>query len=444
MTSTETGSASIVIEPRAPEARAAAWWMLAVLSLTALVSYSDRLILSVLVDDLRADLGLTDSSIGLIQGPAFTLVYVFASLSFGRLADLRKRRTLLIAGASVWCVATVLCGAAPNSWTLLAGRLLLGAGEAALVPAAVSMIADAFPPHRRGLALGVFLMGTILGGPLGITVGGVLLTAINAGVFHALPLVAAYSPWRIVLVTVGVVGLMAPLLLLTVAEPRRLQKGGADLKATVGHFRGAYSRLLPLYAGLAMLSIGDYGLVSWVPAALSRRFGWQSDQIGVAFGITTAAAGVVGSLAGGWFADLAERRGGPRARLGISIAAAMLATSAAAAISGGQPEWVLIGLGAWVLISSIGEVAAIAVIQDLVPTQFRGTAMALLTFSNTLVGLGCGPTLIGLTTDYVYGIPVAVDRAISTVAIPAGILGSVLFAIARRRVDRSTATALRI
>jgi MFS family permease len=406
--------------------------MVTVLFLTALFSYTDRLILSVLVDQLRADLRLSDSEVGLLQGPAFTLVYVFASLFFGRLADRQARKPLLIAGASLWCGATILCGLAPNALTLLVGRLLLGAAEAALIPTAVSMIADVFPAERRGAALGLFVLGTVVGGPLGITAGGVLLSAAKSGAFAGLPLVGQLMPWRAVLVTVGCAGFVAPLLLLSVREPARLE-AAVDSGATGArsYFVSNARRLLPLYGAMALLSIGDYGLVSWVPTTLARRFEWQPDQIGLAFGIITAAAGVAGSLSGGWLSDLAEKRGGVRGRLAVSIVAAAVAALAAAAISGGRPEWVLSGLGAWIFASTVGAIGALAVIQELVPNEYRGTGVALLTFSNTLVGLGCGPTLVALTTDHVYAVPAAVDFSISTVAVPAGVLACALLGLAR-------------
>src|SRR5205823_11868816 len=124
------------------------------------------------------------------------------------------------------------------------------------------------------------------------------------------------------------------------------------------------------------------------------------DRVGVAFGVATAAAGVAGALSGGWISDVAERRHGTRGRLAVSVAAAIVAVLAAAAISLGRAEWVVAGLGLWVLASTIGAVGAFCVIQELVPDHFRGTAVALLTFSNTLIGLGAGPTLVAMTTDY--------------------------------------------
>ena len=176
-----------------------------------------------------------------------------------------------------------------------------------------------------GLALGVFLLGSVIGGPLGITIGGVLLSLAQSGSFAAWPVIGTIAPWRAVLVTTGTVGLFAPLLILTITEPRRGRIEATDFVATRQHFFADRRRLLPLYGGLALLSIGDYGLVSWVPTALERVFGWTPDRVGIAFGIITAGAGIAGALLGGWIADLAARRGGDRARLLVSMVGAVLA-----------------------------------------------------------------------------------------------------------------------
>jgi MFS family permease len=411
---------------------AARWWLVGVLFVTAIVSYSDRLILSMLVDPLSADLGLTDAEVGLLQGPAFTLVYVFTALPFGRLADRYSRRRLLLLGATLWCAATVLCGLAPSAAAFLAGRVLLGVGEAALIPTALSLLGDSFPPERRGLALGVFLLGSVVGGPFGITVGGILLSLAQHGLFSTWPGIGSLAPWRAVLATTGAAGLIAPLLILTITEPPRGRGELIDFRATRRHFFADWRRLVPLYGGLALLSIGDYGLVSWVPTALKRVFAWTPDRVGVAFGIITAGAGIAGALLGGWIADLAARHGADRARLIVSMAGAVLACTGAAAISLGQADFVLFGLGFWIFTATVGEVSAVAVIQDVIPARFRGTAFAMLTFTNTLVGLGGGPTLIAATTEYVYRTPAAVARAISLVGVIGGLAACALFFLARR------------
>ena len=407
--------------------------MIVVLLVTALVSYTDRLILSVLVDHIRADLALSDSMLGVLQGPAFTVVYVFAALGFGRLIDRYRRKPILICGVLLWSAADVLCGIAHNPETLLAGRILLGVGEAVLLPAAFSMIADTFPSERRGAAVGTLILGTVVGGPLGITIGGKLLSVAANGTFGAWPLLGALAPWRFVLVSVGLAGLSLPLMLLTVREPIRRQSSGIRTQGTASYFISNARNLLPLYAAMAFLSIGDYGLVAWFPTTLSRRFGWPSDQVGMIFGVVTAATGVVGSLCGGWISDLGARRLGIRGRLAISVVAAACATLGAAAIPLGSAELAVMGLGTWMLASTVGSIGAFCAIQELVPSQFRGTGVALLTFTNTLVGLGLGPTLVALISDHVYATSTAVDRAISTVAVPAAICSGVLLVLASLR-----------
>jgi MFS family permease len=412
--------------------------MVAVLFVAALVSYSDRLVLSVLVDPLRQDLDLTDSGVSLLQGPAFTLVYVFAALGFGRLADRTARKRLLVIGVSIWCLATVECGLARDFWTLLAGRILLGVGEATLLPTGISLIADSFPTHRLGTAVGVFAMGTVVGGPLGISAGGLLLEAATAGHFVGWPILGGLAPWRLVLVALGVIGLGVPPLLMTFREPLRRGKARTlTLRATVNHFVTDRRVLLPLYLGTGLLSLGDYGLVSWAPTTLSRVYGWPSGSVGVAFGVITAVAGVAGSLSGGWFSDLAERRGGTAARLRVALIAALPAALAALSFSGLGAEFVLVGLGVWVFASTIGGIGGIAALQEIVPAHFRGTAVSLLTFGNTLIGLGCGPPLIALTTEHLYHAPTAVGFAISTVVTPAALLASMSLGRTRRALAQA-------
>jgi MFS family permease len=410
------------------------WWMVAVFCFAGLVSYTDRLILSVLVDPIRKELLIGDSQVSLLQGAAFALIYVLAGLPLGRLADRGKRLNILIGGAVLWCLGVVACGFAPNFLTLFVGRLLVGAGEAALAPCAISMIADAFPPRQRGAALGVFLMGMVLGGPMAITVGGALLGWAQAGAFAALPVLGGIAPWRAVLVVTGLAGLLAPLLFLTLSEPSRKESAGAvSLTDVISRFLGARRILVPLYGGMALLSVGSYGLLSWMPSLLARKFAMQPAQLGMVFGAITAVAGVAGALAGGFVSDRAERRGGPRARFVPVALGAVLGAFAAALVSGGLGLYMaLLGLGLWTLASEISHIGAIAALQDLVPNEYRGVAISLIAFCNTLLGLGVGPTLVALATERVYANPTSVGQAITLVILPAAAGACVLFIICRR------------
>jgi MFS family permease len=412
----------------------AAWWLTTVLFITCFIAFTDRLILSVLVDPLRSQFKLSDSGVSLLQGSAFTLVYAFATLPLGRLVDRQRRKIILVAGGSLWCVATFACGLAPNFTALFIARLFVGIGEAALVPAGVSWLADSFPQRQRGVALGIFSLGAVIGGPLGISIGGLLLSFGDRGGFIEWPLIGALQPWRLVLLIVGAAGVLGPLLLLTTREPGRLKagEGGASLRAVIRHFMFQRRLLIPLYLGMAFLSLGDYGLLSWAPTTLSRRFGWPSGQVGLAFGIVTAMAGVAGSLCGGWFSDIAERRGGTRGRLRVCAIAALLAALAAAMISSDRPNTVLAAIGLWVFASTVGGVGGIVALQGAIPDRFRGTGASLFTLGNALIGLGCGPTLVALATENIYRSPNAVGFAITTAIVPAALGACMLFTRSQR------------
>jgi len=370
---------------------------------------------------------VSDSAISLLQGPAFTVIYVLASLPLGSMADRINRKRLLTAGATAWAIGATLCAWAPNFNLLLAARILVGVSEAALIPTAVSLIADSFESHRRGTAFGIFAMATVLGGPLGISAGGILLHEANSGVFSSWPLLGALPPWRAVLFIFGLVGLVAPLLLLTVKEPARMQTA-AEVPGMAHNFiKENWRILLPLYIACGLLAVGDYGLVSWAPSVLTRRFEWRPEAVGLAFGFITALAGIIGSVSGGTLSDFAERRVGFAGRFRVCFAAALLGGCAALAISGHSANWVLTGVGVWVLVSTVGGIGGLVAIQSAVPNQYRGTGASVLTFCNTLFGYGCGPTFVALVTERGFASAQSVGYAISVVVAPAALLAAILF-----------------
>jgi MFS family permease len=173
--------------------------------------------------------------------------------------------------------------------------------------------------------------------------------------------------------------------------------------------------------------VGDYGLISWAPSVLSRRFHWRPDEIGLAFGFITAAAGIAGSISGGTLSDFAERRKGLIGRLQVCLLAATAAVCAALAVSGASAYFVLAGVGLWVLISTVGGIGGLVAIQSAVPNQYRGISASVFTFCNTLLGYGCGPTLVAVVTERAFQAPEAVGYAISVVVAPAAAIAAMLF-----------------
>ena len=409
-----------------------AWWMVAIFCFAGFVSYTHRLILGVVVDPLRADLGIGDSSVSLLQGTAFALIYVIAGLPLGRLADVGKRRNLMFIGSIIWCVGTISCGFSPTFWSLFLSRVLVGIGEAALAPAAASMIGDSFPPHRRGIAIGLFFMGMVVGGPAAIGIGGYVYGLAQAEAFEALPIVGQLTPWRAVLVLTGAGGLAVPLLLLTIREPvRRGRQGEMPIRRVFEHFVTERRLLLTLLLGIALLSVGDYGLLSWVPTTLSRAFGWTPAELGPPFGIVTAIAGILGALSGGALIDACIARGGRRLGLAACMAFAGLASIGALLVAASGPQLVLLGTGIWIFGSAVSATAGIALLQIEIPNELRGIGMSLVAFFNTLLGLGVGPTFVAMVTEYGYADTNAVGLSIATVVFPAALLSVALYFLAR-------------
>ncbi|MBB6428166.1 MFS transporter [Sphingopyxis sp. JAI128] len=401
------------------------------------MSLTDRLIMSALVDPMKSDLHLSDSAIGVLQGIVFAVVYACAGLVLGRAADRQRRLTILLVGATTWCLATIACGLATSYWQLVLARALVGIGEAALAPAAVSIVADSFPPARRGTATSVFFVGSYIGAPVSIAVGGVMLGLAQGGSFSGVPMIGDISPWRMVLVIVGVAGMVVPVLLLSLREPNRQDRPRAEtLGVMIRHFVTDWRMLAPLYLAIGLMNIGDYGMFAWFPTVLSRQFAIPPKEIGQWFGILTAATGILGCLVAGPASDLIARAVGVRGRLFLPLAAALIASAGALLIAKGDAGAVFSGLALWVFFSAISNIAGIAALQAVIPSRYNGVGIALLAFCNVMLGLGLGPVLVPLVTEHVYCDPLLVGWAVATVAASAAILAALLFLVSSLGLSR--------
>jgi MFS family permease len=413
------------------------WLLVAVLTVAAILSYTDRQILSLIVDPVRHSLALSESQIGLIQGTAFAVLYSCVGLPLGRAADLLPRKRVILMGILVWSFGTVASGFTQGFWSMFAARLSVGFGEAALAPAALSLLASAFPAERRGLAIGFFLTGMVTGIGASFGIGGALLAIARSDTFRALPLVGHFEAWRVVMILAGAPGFLIALALSFLPDiPHRAEGGLAralSLKPLFNVFASRKGVLLPLYAALALGTIGDYSFLSWTPAFLSRVYHATSNAIAFDLTVATIGAGVIGTLGGSAFSDVFERRGSGR----LMLAAIVFVFAIPATLIGVMPNLALV-LGAftlWMLVSAIAGTVAITAIQELLPDDARGVATATISFCNTLVGLGLGPVLVAVATQYYFGAPTAVGKAITLIVLPAASFAVLFFYIAARRAQ---------
>jgi len=373
------------------------YYVVACLMLASAFSFLDRLALSLLIDPIRHDLGLTDSEVSLLAGAAFASCYVLFAFAFGRWVDTRGRRGAIVVGMTLWSLATAACGLAGSFGRLFAARAAVGVGEASLNPAAYSMIADYFPVGRRGLATAIFACGASLGGGLAILAGGhVVQWALVTR--PQLPFMQGAAAWQTTFVIIGLPGLLVALLIgLTVREPARMRTNDEARDAPgfgdVARYIAAHWRVfVPVFAGFSCIAINGYAFTVWGPAYFMRLHGLTPASVGLLFGIGYGVGGTLGVLAGGALSDRLVRR------------TAYLTPSALVA----EVTFCL----AMFVASMVGGLQ-IAMVQSLAPGRMRGLLAALYGACVNVAGLGVAPTLTAYASDHLFGGPLGIGKALA-------------------------------
>lgn len=395
------------------------WWAVAVLTFAYVISFADRTIISLLIDPIKADLALSDTQIALLQGLAFGIFYTLMGLPLGWLADRVARRSMIAVGASVWCVMTAACGMAQNFWQLFLARVGVGAGEASLSPAALSIISDYFPRERRGLPIGVYTMASASGAGIALIIGGVVIDMVSGAARLELPLVGELARWQVAFIIVGLAGLIIVPLMATVAEPVRRNELSIQQHAhgLIPFVRQHRAFVLRHYGGVALFGIVIYGVLSWVPAFFMRSFGWTPTQVGLAYGPVLLVFGGAGTVVGGWVSTVLTRRGVRDASIWVT-GVGMLLTAVPMVMVGlaSTPTAALAWLAPGLLLMTSPGGTAIQAIQECVPNQLRGQASAVYYLVISIVGLTLGPLSVALLTDYVFGDTGRTGMAIAIVA----------------------------
>jgi MFS family permease len=386
--------------------RGYAWTVVAILIATAVLSYTDRQVLSLIVDPIRGDLGISDTQISLLLGTAFAVVYGIAGIPLGFLADRISRRNLILAGVLVWSVGTIGCGLARDFGEIFASRIVVGLGEAALSPAAISLISDYFPTARRGTAVGFFLSGIAMGNGAAILIGGGVLHFIESGALTGTAF-AAQAPWRLVLLVIGGPGFLWALAILLIREPARraAEATAAAAAMTDGHGRShsAWARAAPIYLVLAAASFVDNAVGAWAPTLLIRDFGKDPAQVGLELGVLLTAGFGGGVLIGGVLSDRASVRGGWPRKLQVCVCAGLLILPVSLLMDSATFTMVLTGVPIYFALSGIVTAVGFSAILDVMPNRSRGLAMSVSFFLNVALGAGLGPTAVALAAGHVFG-----------------------------------------
>ena len=407
------------------------WWMVAVLFLFYVVAWIDRLIISMLVGPIKADLLLSDFQVSLIIGTAFALPIAIFGLPLGWAADRFSRRWVIFLGVAVWSLATVSCGFADSFTSLFFARAMVGVGEAALLPAAYSLMSDAFPRDRVTTATSIFQSSGKLGSAVAFGLGGVIIAfAASLGAVN-LPFRGETAPWHLVFILRGAPGLLLSLLAFSFPEPARKNtvartagdKGGKNSQLLKQFVTGHWQLLALMITSFCAIAICGYSLGSWIPTYIDRRFGWEPIQYGPALSVMNiVAAGAL--IVNGRIVDFLYGRGMKDVHLRFySWLLLGLMPAFAYMFFAGNP-WVFLLLYAAVQLATMPFMVYMAAVLALIaPSTVRGQMMGVFLFFIQILGFGVGPAIVGFLTDNVFQ-----DEAKLGLSLAAILIGGIVVA----------------
>jgi len=424
-------------------------WMIVAAFLVAYVfSFIDRLIIGLMVEPLKRDLGLTDTQISLLQGLAFAVLYTAAGLPIGRLVDRRSRISIAAAGIALWSAMTAACGLAQGYWQLFLARIGVGIGEATLSPAAYSLFADLFERRRLGLALGIYNLGSAIGGGLAMIVGGLIVQFASSQATVSAPFLGELRPWQLTFIYVGLPGLLVALWVALLPEPARRNADGSaktgthaavPLHEVIAFGKQRIRSLGGHHLGVALSNLSGFAIVSWMPVMLMRAYGWTIAEAGLAIGFALIVGGLVGLMGGGWLSDRLFRKRGTGGRMQLCLTASVIGIPAAAMLGNVDDAYIAVALFTIAYVCSIGPISpAVAALQELAPPQLRGQMSAFYLFVVNIIGITVGSTAVALLTDNVFTEPDGIRHSLSVVSPLALLLAAAAYWWSIGGMDRDT------
>lgn len=364
-------------------------WLLFVLFLVCLFNYADRSVVASIAGPLKADLKLTDSQLGLLQGMSFALLYCLLGIPFARLAERGSRVKILAGATAVWSLMTVVCGSVTSFAALLLARLGVGVGEAGFLGPSASLIGDHFPRGKRAMASSWMMMGVPFGAFIGAVAGGAI---------------AQTWGWRWAFVAMGAPGVIVALLVLTLRDP---QRGTMDEEpdAEVPSLRAVAAGLfrnktfVHVTAGGVLAGFGMQGFSAFLALYYARVHNMAPAAAGLSFGIVSFLNVAFGLMFSGWLASWGAKRDLrwyawiPTAGTLIAAVVYIVAFNTTAMV----PSLVLLVIAGAALMTYYGP--AIAMVQNVAGSRSRASAMAIYQLIVNIIALGLGPIAIGFASD---------------------------------------------
>ena len=423
------------------------WYVVIVCMLAYVFSFVDRQVLALMIEPIKHDLQLSDTQFSLLQGFAFSLFYAIMGMPIAYLADRFARPRIIAIGIALWSIATAGCGTAQSFVQMFAARLSVGVGEAALSPSTYSMLSDYFPKEKLGRALGIYSLGSFIGGGMAFLVGGYVIALLKHATRFSLPVLGEVHAWQITFFIVGLPGLLIALLFFaTVRDPQR--KGlasdinGQAMKVSlldtlrfIGKHRATF---FCHFVGFSFYAMTLYCLMSWSPAFYMRHFGLSPVEAGYKLGAVLLVANTAGVFCGGWLNDWFLRRGYRDAPMRAAWLGALFLIVPSVVMTqaedvSGSLVWLVLAM----FFASFPLPTSAVAMQNLAPNQMRAQVSAIFLLVSNLIGLGLGTTLVALVTDKVFGSPLAVGNSMAVINAIATVLAFALLYIGCRHYRAS-------
>jgi MFS family permease len=414
-------------------------WPMVLLFCTASLYSIDKAIVGVLAEPIRTDLLLSDVQMGLLLGLAYALLSGVCGLWLGTLVDRRTRCKLLGLAVILWSLSTAAGGLAPNFASFFIFRAIVGLGEAAVAPAAVSLLADMFPPQQRGRAISIYLFGATVGTALSSIIPGIIL---DADLHLDLPVYGLVAPWRTSFILCGLVGPVVGLLFFTVKEPVRhgVLSGAASAMKAIDKLRYLWRErkiFVPLLLGVCLFYIAFVGVTSWTATFVIREFGIGLPEFSALMGLVLLVSGGSGYLAGGLITDSPIGRH-TSGKLLLMASLPLIALPSAFALAAPSPTVALILLGTISVAAPILNVALNATVQDLLPNEMRGFVYAFISVVAALPAGAGGPLAVAFVTDHVLRDKSAIGLSILLVCLPVLLVATLTFLMSRWAILKSS------
>jgi MFS family permease len=366
--------------------RTYAGYVVFLLFLANIANYGQRMLVSILLPAIQADVALSDAQLGILMGGGFALMYAIAGVPLARFADRRGRGRWLAIALVFWSTTTALFGMTQAFSQMLVARIALGIGESLCIPTSHSLLTDFVAPANRAFAFGLHSTGAVVGVTLALILGGSLEASVG---------------WRHAMVLAALPGILLGFVIAaTLREPSRSGADAPALKDAVP-LHEVIAHLLSLKSYRWVLTsvcfgmLVEYGLNQWLPTYYVREFGLSVAEVGFRYGLTVAVGGIPGSLLGGLLATYLARRDirwlvwfpALMYAIAIPIGLSMLLASTA------RTALILNGVYAFAIFTTNGPLWAACFVH--VPPLMRATTSAITLLVAGITGLALGPTLVG-------------------------------------------------